>query len=215
MPDTIQRGLSDREQRGLRRERDLLASQRKRILRFTLGGCALTLAIGIPAAIGQWRQETGLGVLALVVVCVFLGIFAWTYRCNVGDVGSRERQLDQALQRGHAVATRYRPQRYVAVEEIEDEGAEFFLELQPGQTLYLGGQHYYGINKFPNADFELVELRSPDGVVDFRVDCHGDKLQPERTIGKQAKLQMLKSADYPQDGDTLPYSLDELEQRLL
>ncbi|MDH4188233.1 MAG: hypothetical protein OEV08_14675, partial [Nitrospira sp.] len=76
--------------------------------------------------------------------------------------------LESALRRNTALVHRVRGSELIAVEEPEDEGACWLIQLPQEQVLILSGQQYYPTRRFPSDDFSLVEILRDDGQV---LDC--------------------------------------------
>ena len=82
--------------------------------------------------------------------------------------------------------------------------------------MYLGGQQYYPTSKFPNTDFEVVEILGKENIpVTFDTYCYGQKLKPKRIIEKEVKLKMLNSFHYPENFDIIHGTIEGIEQRIL
>jgi hypothetical protein len=66
-----------------------------------------------------------------------------------------------ALAGGVARITRYQARDAIAIDEFEDEGIGYFLELADGRVLYLGGQYLYHVaeaRRFPATEFEISQV---------------------------------------------------------
>ena len=85
----------------------------------------------------------------------------------------------------------YRAVRAFSVEEFEDEGVHYFIELDDGRVLYLNGQYLYDYEpdaygaqsgqprRFPCTEFALVRDIENGWTVD--VECRGTVFEPEFT----------------------------------
>jgi len=173
--------------------------------------------VGAPLALGQARNDPGLGALAFGTVAVYGLIVLYVYFREIGAHRARLRIVSSAVDGPGVVrVTRCRIERMVAVEEMEDEGPEHFFEVEAGTTYYVGGQHFGGEPGFPSTDFEIVEGFDGRGApVSFEIRCHGRPLEPVRTIPVGTKLAMLSSGRYPEDGDLLDCTLDDIEATIL
>lgn len=79
--------------------------------------------------------------------------------------------------------------RAFQVEEFEDEGSHYFLELADGSVLFLSGQYLYGyeplesrseivrLRRFPNTEFTIRRHSVKRYVVDIL--CTGSVIEPE------------------------------------
>ena len=73
------------------------------------------------------------------------------------------REREATLAQGLAQVTRFQARDAIAIEEAEDEGLGYYLQLIDGRVLYLGGQYLYDLaeeHRFPAAEFELAEETS-------------------------------------------------------
>jgi hypothetical protein len=91
------------------------------------------------------------------------------------------------------------------VEEVEDEGAQFFLELEDGRILFVMGQYLWDADDesahFPNR--ELLITRLPHAGDIFDMKCVGEYFPPS------AERASFTGAEYaeervPRDGQILP-----------
>lgn len=83
----------------------------------------------------------------------------------------------------------YRAVRAFSVEEFEDEGSHYFLELEDGSVLYLTGQELYSYEpidddpelnqarQFPCTEFILRKHKTEGYIID--IQCGGTVLEPE------------------------------------
>lgn len=212
-----ERGFEAAERRALSSELTELRRLKRRFDLFIFGSFFAILIVGLPLALGQARNDPGLGALAFGTVAVYGLIVLYVYFREGGGHRARLRTLSGATDDGGIVrVTRCRAERVVAAEEMEDEGPEYFFEVEPGRTYYVGGQHFEGEPGFPSTDFEIVEgFDGHGGPVLFEIRCHGRPLEPVRTIPVATKLEMLSSGRYPEDGDLLDCSLGEIEATIL
>jgi len=99
--------------------------------------------------------------------------------------------------------------RAFAVEEYEDEGPHYFVELDDARVLYLNGQylyHYEPIDdneeehrprSFPCTEFEVLRHRTAGYVVDLR--CGGVVLEPESIVSWSSSI-FDDESQIPDDG---------------
>ena len=67
--------------------------------------------------------------------------------------------------------------RAFSVEEFEDEGLHFFIELSDGGILYLSGQYLYDYARFPSTEFMISRHREAGWVAD--IQCRGTLIEAE------------------------------------
>lgn len=113
--------------------------------------------------------------------------------------------------------------RAFQVEEWDDEGSQYILELSDGSVLYVGGQHLYEYEPdddpdnrqgrtFPCTDFTI--RRHKTGGYTVEIECRGQVLEPECvappfTCG-------IVADEFPEDGRVYTnLTYDELKSRLL
>jgi len=119
--------------------------------------------------------------------------------------------IDDALQHGSAREEIVQAARMVEVEEMEDEGACYPLEVEEQKLLILFGQEFYAGPKFPSTDFSLVELRDArQHPIEFYIEKRGEKLRPCRVIAAKDPLKL----KIPYDDQFIPCRLDELDAHL-
>jgi hypothetical protein len=207
-------GAADRQ--ALASELSFLTQRRERFRRFALIASVLVLLVGLPLAVMQGRDDANLLYLALFVVAVYLGIVVWAYRENLGDDRRRETSLRGALEMNVARVLHCRPSACLAVPEIEDEGPGYFLQVDNDTVLYLAGQLYYATTSFPSTDFELIEVLDAAGLPSaFRIDCHGERLLPLRTLTAETKVLLMDKDALPEDLILIDGTIEGLEDRLL
>ena len=126
--------------------------------------------------------------------------------------------------KGLLVDTTYHAMRVFEVEEMEDEGRHFFLELDDGSVLYLNGQYLYDYDTdveehdddedkedmnedeniprgpFPCTVFTVRRHKDDGRVVD--IDCIGIPLRPE-TIEPPFSPELFDVDWVPSDGDII------------
>jgi hypothetical protein len=83
----------------------------------------------------------------------------------------------------------FRARRVFQVDEFEDEGSHYFIELADGAILFLTGQYLYEyeplrnrtstsrLRSFPSTEFTIRRHKENGYVVD--IQCHGEVIEPE------------------------------------
>jgi hypothetical protein len=115
----------------------------------------------------------------------------------------------------------FQAKRSFAVEEYEDEGLHYFIELADGHVLYLEGQYLYDytaidddpdINRprsFPCTEFEILRHKDEGYVLD--IVCGGSVLEPELTTAAFTREEVRRGL--PEDGQVIAdRSYDSLKQ---
>ena len=91
--------------------------------------------------------------------------------------------IDEARQRGVLVSTEYLAEFAVAVTEFEDEGAQYFIALTAGTTLFVAGQYLYDVvddGHFPCSHFR-IHWHSEHGF-SYGIDCLGEPIEVRQTL---------------------------------
>lgn len=161
-------------------------------------GAGLFVFTGLLAAVGLLNAlHLSTAAPALVVACglmvVMIGLIAAALvlfsprspLTGIRPAGELAQELDAQglLTSRHFVAT-----RAFEVEEFEDEGMHFYLELSDGRVLFMTGQYLYAYEpheeddelrprQFPSTEFVVRRHRDEGYVVD--IQCTGPILEPE------------------------------------
>jgi hypothetical protein len=134
---------------------------------------------------------------ALVVACglvvVMIGLIAaalvlFSPRNPLTGVRPAEELAQELDAQGLLTTRHFTVTRAFEVEEFEDEGMHFYLELSDGRVLFMTGQYLYGYDphegddeprprRFPSTEFVVRRHRDEGYVVD--IQCTGPILEPE------------------------------------
>jgi hypothetical protein len=134
------------------------------------------------------------------------------------DVEGEIRALEAA---GLLTTTSFVARRAFAVEEFEDEGLHYFMELVDGSVLYLTGQYLYDYEqdeeeprrprRFPCTEFVVRRHRDQGFVVD--IQCSGVPLEPD-VVAAPFGPEVFEADHLPEDGQVIrTVSYDALKQR--
>jgi hypothetical protein len=157
---------------------------------FVFAGMAISIAVVStlwPNA-PVWLLGVGMACLFLVLTIGALVVFnspsGW--RVKKAEHAAAVKELED---QGVLVSETFTAKRSFQVEEFEDEGSHYYLELEDGRVLFLGGQYLYkfeplkqanGIvqpRRFPNTQFVVRRHSAEQYVVDIR--CDGLVIEPE------------------------------------
>lgn len=163
----------------------------------------------------------GLGIflvmLTLVVLCLWL--FNPKGSNPFGSMtGAEHRQELERL--GLLESTAFRATRAFGVEELEDEGLHFFVELTDGRVLFLSGQYLYDYEanldigtthrSFPCTEFTVQRHKTEGYVVE--IVCGGAVLEPE-VMAPSFEKKVWERNQIPADGAVITgVSYDRLKQ---
>lgn len=114
-----------------------------------------------------------------------------------------------ALQHGRARVERIQAQRLIEVEELEDEGACYFFEIDDHRLFQICGQEYYSGAQFPSSDFSLIDILGSHGhPVTSLLEKKGAKLKPYKMISATDKIKNI----IPYDQKFIDCSIDAFEK---
>jgi hypothetical protein len=134
----------------------------------------------------------------IVVPLLLIGFFVFIFfamvlfhgkglrRISAEKRAARVRKLEED---GLLALQTFRARRAFQVDEFEDEGSHYFIELADGAVLFLTGQYLYDyeplrnrtstsrLRSFPSTEFTIRRHKENGYVVD--VQCHGEVIEPE------------------------------------
>jgi hypothetical protein len=158
---------------------------------------------------------------AIVTGTMFVMVPAVLIVMNLGrkvrtDPTLFEDRLRDMEARGQIVKTDHKAHRAFEVEEFEDEGLHFFVEVEDGGVLYLTGQYLYDYQPsprlFPCTEFTVIQNKDKGWVED--VQCRGTALEPEIVCPPFSKEFYKNGLDWA-DGDIIrDRTYDQLKTEL-
>ena len=184
---------------------------------FIVGIFLAGVLIQVLALLGANPEEVRFPVLFTAFVPVLIGAI-WRRRRKNQSSPSLQLDVDEIrLEVLHCTA-----QDAVLLEEYEDEGLGYFLDVGNGQILFLQGQYLYDLvwgddwceqdesrGVFPCTQFSLVRI-PPSLGEPLDLQCSGQRFSPSRRITQNPDL----SLPIPYDGTVFSGSLSTLEQDL-
>jgi len=168
-----------------------------------------------------WLDAPGLlGSAAFVVAPLVLLGAAWAlFNKRPWPSGPTQAQQVAALAAaGLLVESEFQARRAFQVDEFEDEGLSFFLELVDGAVLFLSGQYLYEFadcepRRFPCERFTLLRHATAGYVADLR--CAGRVLEPE-AVAPPFTTEEHRAGVVPENGQLLrERGYDELKATML
>lgn len=134
------------------------------------------------------------------------------------------RDIPYLESQGLVLRQRFRAVRAFAVEEFEDEGSHYYIELEDGSVLFLSGQYLYDFEpvdsgrcrqarRFPCTEFEI--LRRKDGLWVLDILCSGEVLEPE-IVAPPFGTGEYENCEVPREGEIITgQSYDVLKRERL
>jgi hypothetical protein len=162
-----------------------------------LMGAGLFVFTGLLAAVGlldalHLSTAAPALVVAFGLVVVMIGLIAaasvlFSPRSPLTGIRPVEELVEELEAQGLLVSQHFAVSRAFEVEEFEDEGMHFYLELSDGRVLFMSGQYLYDYEphedgghdprRFPCDEFLVLRHRDEGYVVDLQ--CTGQPLKPE------------------------------------
>lgn len=150
-----------------------------------LSGLVLALdAINVLGWLPIWAVG---GVLALCLLGLAVtAVWLFSPRLPRTTEPSQEEAIRELDARGLLDTREFRATRAFGVDEVEDEGLHYYVELKDKRVLFLSGQYLYDYEPDPKADrpraFPCTEFavrrHKREGYV-VAIECRGDVLEPE------------------------------------
>ena len=181
-------------------------------------------------ALGSWNAFdrappwlVGLGIAVFMIGMVVLS--AWLFnRRGAGAFGGKtaEEHIRELEEAGQIESTTFRARRAFGVEESEDEGLHYFLELADGRVLFLSGQYLYDYEptsddpdanqprSFPCTEFTVRRHKAERYVLDILRG--GAVLEPE-IVAPPFRRSAWRTKRVPEDGQVIAdATYDELKR---
>ncbi len=154
------------------------------------------------------------GIVVLFFLLIAAACFLFNQPAKRTPALNRTEQLTEWQQNGLLVEESYKALRAFAVEELEDEGSHYFLELEDYRVLFLTGQYLYEYEpdersqqprQFPCSEFTILRHRMKGFVAG--VVCHGRVLNPGVPLPPFSEME-----EIPNDGEIIGQkSFDQLK----
>jgi hypothetical protein len=163
---------------------------------------------------GHRPQGLSLGVVATLATVVALWALVKVGHGRMGRALAQQRKhFAEDLAAGKAACTTYDVVDALKVEELEDEGASFYLALADGRVLFLSGQYLDDAveeRKFPCARFTLV--RAPKSGLFLDLEAIGAPLPASGTL-PAITPEDHRAERAPYDGDVLALDFETLRRK--
>ena len=169
----------------------------------------------------SWLVGSGIAAVMLVLMALALWLFNPRGSNPFGRMTEEEHR--QELERlGLLASTTFRAIRAFGVEEFEDEGLHYFVDLADGRVLFLSGQYLYDYEAnpdtgattrlFPCTEFTVRRHKKQGYAVE--IVCGGTVLEPEVMAPPFGK-NVWKRNRVPEDGQVITdLTYDRLKQQL-
>jgi hypothetical protein len=188
-----------------------------------IGG--LVLYVGSTTLLGIVDKEPWMSI-AMFASFIFMGVLCAYITRNMAPPQRGENLTIEDLEKQDLlIREKFDATRAFQVEEFEDEGTQYFVELKNGSVLFLCGQYLYGYEpmgdapklkqprKFPCTEFTILRDKRDGLIVD--VVCGGKVIEPE------GEAPHFTEADYesgrlPEDGQIISdRRYDEIKRGLM
>jgi hypothetical protein len=170
----------------------------------------VTLGVLLIASPAAWQ----VGARSLVPVVIALGVAGVVFRrLRRGGRSQWLTLVERDLAGGMARVSEARVTDAIRVEEAEDEGSSYYLQLDDSRVLFLTGQYLYEVEEdrsFPNT--RVTVLRAPATRVVLGVSCEGSAFAPSGTLPPFATDEY-DQGRVPEDGAVLELDFTSLRRR--
>jgi hypothetical protein len=144
----------------------------------------------------------GIASFGMYIAFPIVALRAWPTKVKAGLPS-----MSRALAAGELAEMDFDVSAAVALEESEDEGLHYFLQVAEDRTLFLSGQYLYepvDAGRFPSTKIRLYWHRTAG--ITYGVQCLGTPLPPLSTVTASTDIGM-ERADRPEDRQVLEQSL--------
>lgn len=162
---------------------------------------------------GHWPWWVMPAPILTLLASLFLSMFLFNKRGLRPNLSGKslQEQIANLDREGLLSRESFRAVRAFALEEFEDEGSHYYIELEDGRVLYLNGQYLYDFEpisddpdvnqprKFPCTEFQVLRHKQEGFVID--IECHGEVLEPELIAPHYTKADWKRGV--PADGDII------------
>jgi hypothetical protein len=168
----------------------------------TFGGAAIASQVFPKGPAWTW--------VLIILPSLFGSLLLALYTFNARGTFATSKQLQLM---NLAVAESFRAKRAFQVQEFEDEGPHYFIELEDDRVLYLNGQYIMdyegwtdeeegkiGPRRFPCTSFTIFRHKT-EGYVS-EIDCGGNVFEPE-LVAPAFLREEYRNKQVPRDGDVL------------
>ena len=172
----------------------------------------LLLAVGFVSSVLPKNFPPAITGIALAAFMLMLAIAAFFLfnrrRADLSGYKSVQEQIGELEQKNLLGKSDYKARRAFGVEEFEDEGSHYFIELEDGGVLYLNGQYLYEYEPigskqprtFPCTEFTILRHKDEGWVLDLQ--CRGSVIEPELVASSFSKSDF-KAELTPTDGEII------------
>jgi hypothetical protein len=171
-----------------------------------------------------WAGPTIIGSMFTAIIASLILFNKSVFRRNVSRK-SLEEQLAELEEKGLLLNETFKAQRAFQVEEFEDEGSHYFIELMDGAVLFVTGQYLYDYEeitddpelnqnrKFPCSEFTLQRHKETGSVMN--IVCAG-RAVPIECVAPPFDRGAFKRGLVPEDGEVLRNrSYEDLKRDLM
>lgn len=186
---------------------------------------AVAGAIGAIYPDDQWPAWATPMIIATLFGTMFGSLFLFNPKGLRPNITGKtlEEQIADLEAEGLIQRDSFTARRAFQVEESEDEGSHYYIELDDGRVLFLSGQYLYDFEEiaddpelnqprsFPCTAFDVVRHRTEGFVINL--DCKGAVLEPEILAPPFGKKDF-KEDRVPEDGEVVdtPYDILKSER---
>ena len=150
----------------------------------------------------------GIAAVAMYIAFPVLAMSIWSHEDEA------EESFMTALADGSLMSSDYDISEAVQIEDLEDGGLNFLLDVGDGRTLFLSGQYLFG--PFDTGQFPSTAIRvfwGKEHGLTYGVQALGERLLPTRTLPAPT-AELIESGVFPGDRDIVAQDIDSVVQLL-
>ncbi|GEM_PF-838282 len=191
-----ERPLSDKEIKTLKQDLKRLDKRKSFQIKFLVGWTLLAILVGTYV---YFRLDTTIELYLLIgTVIIYILIGVWGFMETYLKQKRERKNIDFVFATNKVKSIKVIATDYIELSEVEDEGVNYLFQISDNKILSFGGQNFYPIKNFPSDNFEIVICKGQKGeIVLLETYNYGKKIQPNRKITGQQKLDLIGSANYP------------------
>jgi hypothetical protein len=195
-----------------------------RVIGAAIFAFALMLGLaGLASYLGLFAYPaiTGIAIGVLMVLGIIGALALFNIRGKSATGPSDEEQIRALEANGLLADEDYAATRAFEVEEFEDEGMHFFVELEDGRVLFLSGQYLYDYEpdaragkprRFPCSAFTVRRHKVERYAVDLI--CNGKIIEPE-VLAPAFGEEVWTDGAVPGDGEIISGTYEEIKRARL
>ncbi len=145
----------------------------------------------------------------------FLLTLLWSYLQGMKSSRQLQQSCYNALTGNQAEVTACSTEKVATISPSAMQGPDFFFDTGNGKILWVDGAAFPLSERFPNSDFELVQVYDAEGLLVYHtVSNRGVKIEPVETLPKSARKAFYRQQNGHKNHEIFKGDLGNLQQLL-